>query len=83
MLLKINTFAGCAFGNSNSGVVPGDDQFWVVNASIGYRLPKRWSLITLEARNLLDEKFNFQDTDPANPRIYPERLVFARLTLAF
>ena len=71
------------FGNSRIGVVPGDDQFWVVDASIGYRLPKRWGLITLEGRNLFNEEFKFQDTDPANPRVYPERYFFARFTLAF
>jgi outer membrane receptor protein involved in Fe transport len=71
------------FGNSQAGVVPGDDQFWTVDASIGYRLPKRWGLITVEARNLSDQRFNFQDTDPANPIIYPERLILARFTLAY
>jgi tetratricopeptide (TPR) repeat protein len=71
------------FGNSRSGVVQGDDQFWVVDASIGYRLPKRWGIITIEARNILDEEFKFQDTDPANPAIYPERLILARITLAY
>lgn len=64
-------------------VMPGDDRFWVVDAAIGYRLPKRWGLITLEARNLFDARFKFQDRDPANPLIYPERLIFARITLAF
>jgi len=71
------------FGNSSAGIVRGDDQFWVVDASIGYRFPKRWGLITLEARNLFDEEFKFQDTDPANPRIYPDRLILAKFTLSF
>jgi len=71
------------FGNPMGGVVRGDDQFWVFDASIGYRLPKRWGLITIEAKNLFNEEFNFQDTDPANPRIYPERLILAKFTLAF
>ncbi len=63
--------------------VPGDDQFWVVDASIGYRLPKRMGLITLEARNLFDEEFQYQDTDPRNPRVAPERLILGKVTLAF
>jgi outer membrane receptor protein involved in Fe transport len=63
--------------------VPDSDQFWVVDVSIGYRFPKRWGLISLEVRNLLDERFKFQDTDPANPLIQPERLILGRLTLAF
>ncbi len=28
-------------------------------------------------------KFKFVDTDPFNPRIYPERFFFTRLTLSF
>jgi tetratricopeptide (TPR) repeat protein len=63
--------------------VPGDDQFWVVDASIGYRLPNRWGLITVEAKNLLDKEFKYQDTDPSNPRVSSETLILARFTLAF
>jgi tetratricopeptide (TPR) repeat protein/opacity protein-like surface antigen len=61
----------------------GADHFWVFDASIGFRLPKRFGIFTIEARNLFDEKFNFQDTDPSKPRISPERLVLAKLTLSF
>jgi hypothetical protein len=32
--------------------VQGHDQFWLLDASIKYRLPKRWGLITVEGRNL-------------------------------
>jgi tetratricopeptide (TPR) repeat protein len=71
------------FGNRSSGVTSGDDRFWIVDAFIRYRLPKRWGFITLEACNLFDEDFQFQDTDPAHPVIYPERLILTRLTLAF
>jgi len=65
------------------GVEPGDDQFWVVDASIGYRLPKRRGLITVEAKNLFDEDFRFQDTDTSNPEIYPECVILTKFTLAF
>jgi len=71
------------FGNSSMGVVSGDDEFWVVDASVSYRLPRRLGLITLEAKNLFDEEFLFQDTDPANPQIYPERIILGKFTLAF
>ena len=63
--------------------VPGNDQFWVVDTALGYRLPKRFGLITFEVRNLFDKTFKFQDTDPANPLIQPTRSIFARFTLAF
>lgn len=63
--------------------VTGDDQFWLFDAVIGYRLPKRWGFVSLEAKNLLDKEFKFQDTDPAHPLIIPERLILARITLSF
>jgi tetratricopeptide (TPR) repeat protein len=71
------------FGDFSQGVVSGKDQFWVVDASLSYRLPRRWGLITLEARNLLDADFRFNDTDSPNPTIYPERLILLRFTLAY
>jgi tetratricopeptide (TPR) repeat protein len=63
--------------------VSGQDDFWVVDAAIGFRLPRRLGLVSIEVRNLFDESFRFQDTDPANPTIQPERFVFGRFTLAF
>jgi tetratricopeptide (TPR) repeat protein/opacity protein-like surface antigen len=60
----------------------GDDQFWLVDAAIGYRLPKRYGIITVGAKNLFDESFSYFDSDPANPAIQPERLFFARITLS-
>jgi hypothetical protein len=70
-------------GDPFFSVTDGDDRFWVVDAFIGYRLPKRWGLITLEAKNLLNENFRFQDTDPKNPSIAPERVILGRVTLTF
>jgi outer membrane receptor protein involved in Fe transport len=61
----------------------GKDDFWTVDAAIGYRLPKRYGFITVGARNLFDQKFKFFDTDLRNPLIQPDRTVFARVTLSF
>jgi tetratricopeptide (TPR) repeat protein len=60
----------------------GSDQFWVVDASIGYRLPKRWGILTVEAKNLFNKSFRYQDTDHDNPSIQPERTVVFRFTLS-
>ena len=48
-------------GDATGTVVSSRDQFWVVDASISYRLPNRWGIVSLEARNLLDQQFPFQD----------------------
>jgi hypothetical protein len=61
----------------------GKDDFWVVDASISYRLPKRYGLLSLDVKNLFDEDFQFQDTDPGKPQIMPERLLLVKLTLSF
>ena len=61
----------------------GRDNFWLIDASIGYRLPKRYGFITVGVKNLFDKEFQYFDVDPQNPRIQPGRFFFARLTLAF
>ena len=59
------------------------DCFWLVDAGLSYRLPKRLGLVSVEVKNLFDENFNYQDTDPGNPRFFPEREFFCKFTLAF
>jgi tetratricopeptide (TPR) repeat protein len=60
----------------------GADDFWLVDASLSYRLPNRLGLISLIAKNLFDKSFKFQDIDPASPAIQPKRSVFLKFTLA-
>ncbi|MDR4499754.1 MAG: hypothetical protein MRK02_17825, partial [Candidatus Scalindua sp.] len=70
-------------GKFGLDVVQGDDQFWVFDGSISYRLPKRYGLITVGAKNMFDNDFKFQDTDPTNPVISPKPLAFIRFTLSY
>jgi outer membrane receptor protein involved in Fe transport len=60
----------------------GADDFWVVDAAINYRLPKRYGFVTVGATNLLDQHFRYQETDLRNLTIQPDRAVYGRLTLA-
>ena len=62
------------------------DQFWVFDASIGYRFPKRLGLFNLSVFNLFDQSFRFQDSnsDPQRlPRFRPERTILATLRFSF
>jgi hypothetical protein len=72
----------------------GSDNFWLVDAAIQYRLPKRHGFITIGVANLFDEDFEYFDTetkpspvsyDPTSimPRIQPDRSAFLKVTLAF
>lgn len=71
---------------------PGSDQlsnrFTVVDAAVGYRLPKRRGIVSLEGKNLLDKKFNFQDLDfltsdsfRVSRPFLPQRTILLRVTL--
>jgi tetratricopeptide (TPR) repeat protein len=71
------------FGSPAGDVVRGRDDFWVIDAALSYRLPRRWGIVTVEARNLFDQTVRFQDTSPGNPVFHPERLILARFTLAY
>jgi ferric-dicitrate binding protein FerR (iron transport regulator) len=63
------------------------DDFWTVDAALGYRLPRRWGVISLGARNLFDRSFHYQDEnfnsgEAIIPLVQPERLIYCRFTLA-
>jgi len=57
--------------------------FWLVDAALNYRLPKRYGFISVGVTNLFDEDFQFFDIAFDNPSFRPTRQFFARLTLAF
>jgi hypothetical protein len=61
----------------------GEDDFWIVDASLGYRLPNRRGVLSLNVDNLFDTDFRFQDVDPENPSVMPERVAYFRFTLSF
>jgi hypothetical protein len=61
---------------------PGSDRFWIFDASVGYRLPDRWGIVSIEGKNLFDRSFQYQDTDPLRPILQPERTVYFKVTLS-
>jgi hypothetical protein len=61
----------------------GRETFGVVDAGIGWRIPGRAVVGSLQIKNLLNSGFRFQDTDPTNPTIIPHRLLLGRVTVSF
>ncbi|MEN6485676.1 MAG: TonB-dependent receptor, partial [Syntrophobacteraceae bacterium] len=57
--------------------------FFVLDAVIGYRLPRRLGFISIEARNLFDRSFRYQEIDPFSTSFYPQRWILGRVTLFF
>lgn len=64
-------------------VYQGDDSFWVMDASVTYKLPKRRGSLSLSIKNAFNESYRYQHSDPSETRFTPERTVFASGTLAF
>jgi outer membrane receptor protein involved in Fe transport len=79
---KVELLPGAAFDD-------GHDDFFLVDANVGYRLPRRFGILSLEVRNLFDTSFHYQDLnaqivgDPVASSFLPTRMVFGRLTLSF
>jgi outer membrane receptor protein involved in Fe transport len=72
------------FDDPFGGVFPGSDSFWLLDAIVAYRFPRRMGTISLEGTNLLDEEFQFQETDLSLlPRYIPEAQVRLRFSLNF
>jgi tetratricopeptide (TPR) repeat protein len=73
-----------------AGFSDGSDQFFVVDAAIGYRFPDRRGIASLTVNNLFDEKFLYQDDsfrefrdEPSIGPYLPAFQVVGRVTLSF
>ena len=74
---------GIFTGPLDDNIRGGSTNFWLVDAGVSYRLPKRLGLLTIGGTNLTNKRFEFFDPDFKNSLIQPARMVFAKLTLAF
>jgi Tfp pilus assembly protein PilF len=74
--------------SSDQNVDSFNSNFILLDAAVGYRFPKQYGMISLEAKNLLDKNFKYRDrsyqmNEYRASDLIPERLLFARLTLNF
>ena len=61
----------------------GSDYFWIVDAEVSYRFPKRYGVLSIGVNNIFDTSFDYQDTDPSNPTISEHVTVMGKLTFSF
>jgi hypothetical protein len=64
------------------------DDFFLLDAAVGYRLQKQSGILSLEARNILGQDFSFQDdnfrtSEDRGAYLVPERVILGRITLNF
>ena len=83
---------GLSLDNTPPSSLVFHNEFALVNAGIGFRLPRRLGIIQLDINNIFDKHFNYQSLGPRSPALagngqippfIPERTLFARFTLAF
>ena len=68
----------------------GNDSFFLVDADLGYRFPKRWGLASIGVKNLFDKQFKYQDDsyrefrdEPTTGPYFPDRIIIGRIVLNF
>jgi len=73
-----------------SSLAEGKDNFFVTDAAVGWRIPNRRGIVSLEMRNLFDQRFDYQDDsfrefsdEPSTGPFIPGRTILGRLTLNF
>lgn len=64
------------------------DRFWLIDAAISYRLPRRYGMLSLVGKNLLDQEFHYRDRgfqteEILTPEFVPQRTLQLQLELAF
>jgi tetratricopeptide (TPR) repeat protein len=63
--------------------VPGERDFWILDAAVRYRLPRRYGFLVAGVNNLTDERSPYQATDARNLRFRPGRSFYFRAVVAF
>ncbi len=68
----------------------GSDDFFIVDLVVGYRLPRRRGVFSLEVKNLFDETFSYQDDsyrefrdEPSTGPYYPDVTILGQLKVNF
>jgi tetratricopeptide (TPR) repeat protein len=82
------TYVNQDVNRDDSAGPEGNDDFFYLDAAVGYRFPKRFGIVSLGVTNLLDQDFHYQDDSyrefqdqPSIGPYFPERLFFGRITL--
>lgn len=87
---NLEKLSGLAINGMETAKREGDDDFWTIDAQIGYRLPKRWGIVSFGVKNLFDKNFNYQEfyfqngiNNQIMPSFQPGRYLYSQITIAF
>ena len=66
-----------------SPIVAKDDEAWITDIAIDYRLPRRKGIVSFGVKNVFDETLELLEIDPLNPRVATSRFAFGRFSIEF
>lgn len=64
-------------------VVEQEDEAWITDLSLEWRLPRRQGIIAIGVRNAFDETVELLEIDPFSPRVATKRFLFGKFSLEF
>jgi Tfp pilus assembly protein PilF len=64
-------------------IVEKEDDAWITDFSLEYRLPRRLGVIAVGVRNAFDDSVDLLEIDPFNPLVATRRLAFGNVRLEF
>lgn len=70
------------FETGSDGVRNGTEEFWIMDATVGYQFPQRTGYVAFSFNNLFDQDFRYQSVG-IDQRFLPEFSVNMRLSLNF
>ena len=72
------------YQDSSRALVDGSERFVVTDLSLAYQLRSHATTLSLDARNLFDRRFRYQEIDVySSPRVSSRRLALLRLSTSF
>ncbi len=77
------------YSTEANGIETRTDTFLLLDAAVGFRLPKRYGVVKFQVRNLFDTHFNYQNeywrtnNYETAPAFSPTRTFLGQITLAF
>jgi hypothetical protein len=83
------TYVSQEFQNIEVPGSPDEDIFVLVDMTMGYRLPGRYGILSIEINNLLNRGFNYLEIadrssqDVVAPPFLPDRSIVFRMTISF
>jgi hypothetical protein len=60
-----------------------DDEAWILDAAVDFKLPRRHGLVTVGVLNAGDDFIDLVETDVFNPRFASRRMAYFKVRISY